>query len=287
MNELNIKEALDYNLPTMFFGESGWGKSQIIRKIANEKGYELVEFMLAGCLPEDLNGIPKEVNGRLQMLMMPKLQKVIDLLNENKKVLLFFDEINQAHPQVYNTLYRMVLDKEINGENYPELRIIAAGNFEEESQYLNSLPQPLLNRFYVTKWLNNVSAVDNYLGDKYGLKVSLKSYVKSNVKTLMEFKTVQNPRNIETGLRLIKEGLTRKDKLIDYLGEALYYKMFDKKDVKTLSKDKKLIDEIEMLSKELVRSKEGKLTDDMIDVIEYVENKYNRKLTDEVKAIWL
>ena len=42
-----------------------------------------------------------------------------------------------------------------------------------------------------------------------------------------------------------------------------------------------------MEEKELVRSKEGKLTDDMIDVIEYVENKYNRKLTDEVKAIWL
>lgn len=287
MNELNIKEALDYNLATLFFGESGWGKSQIIRNIADEKGYEVVEFMLAGCLPEDLNGIPKEVDGRLKMLVMPKLQKVIDLLNENKKVLLFFDEINQAHPQVYNTLYRMVLDKEIDGETYPELRIIAAGNFEEESQYLNTLPQPLLNRFYVTKWQNNISAVDNYLGEKYGLKVSLKGYVNPTVKTMMEFKIAQNPRNIETGLRLIKEGLTRKDKLIEYLGEALYYKMFDRKDVESLSKDKKLIDEIEMLSKDIMRSKDGKLTEDMIDVIEYVENKHGQKMTDEVKAIWL
>ena len=257
------KEQLDKNLKRLrmkfkamddFFvlGRAGWGKTSIIKDFAEKFGYEVIIKYLDKCEATDLGGIPiaakgKDGSARQQTLMPDFAQQIAD--NPDTKFLLFFDEMNQAAPDVMNALMPIVLDHKICDKPYENFFVGAAGNFESENSAVNELSGPLKSRFKpIIEWESDTdeawSTSFNYLHKKYDDVIS-----KTLVDLLHEHCTLfENPRELEQKLvkryivkmiqakdnfdvdewqdhieRLVKDELTRtQQQAIPVLAEAIW-----------------------------------------------------------------
>ena len=130
-------------------GEAGWGKTSIIKNMAKKFNRKVVTVYLDKAVASDLGGIPIPVQGKkgaVQEMAMPAWAKVIED-NEDQQFLLFFDEMNQAAPDVMNALMPIVLEHEICGRKFKNFFVGAAGNFESENGAVNELSGPLRSRF--------------------------------------------------------------------------------------------------------------------------------------------
>ena len=151
-------------------GEAGWGKTTIIKDMAKRFKRHVITVYLDKAVATDLGGIPVPVKGKsgaTQELAMPAWAKIMDD-NPDKKFLLFFDEMNQAQPDVMNALMPIVLEHEVCGRKFGPLEdtgkkdkngqpimkvkesnffVGAAGNFEKENGAVNELSGPLKSRF--------------------------------------------------------------------------------------------------------------------------------------------
>lgn len=224
MNILEIKEALIYNIPTLFYGEKGWGKTQLINQVSRELNYECITLLLADVLPEDLSGIPT-INKELQQVdkyLLNTLKKVENNLKNGIQTVLFLDEITQCSPQVMNCLYYLIENRRIGINEYPELRIIGATNYDEESDYLSQMPLPLIDRFYITNWVNDANEINKYINNKYNLDFDYSLFLISEIKNKVNFKKTCNPRSIEKTIKYYKSGLVRKEKLIALSGSVAF-----------------------------------------------------------------
>lgn len=164
-NRKNIEMALKANIPLLLIGDSGWGKSELIAQIVSEMGLPLVDLRASAYLPEDFQGIPKEVDSNYFKYLIPDWAWI----NKNKEFVLFLDEINQAIIQVLHALYKVVLNRAIGDVSLPKMKIIAAGNRMEENPFLTKLPEPLLKRFLVLDYVKDVTSACEYLNAKYNL----------------------------------------------------------------------------------------------------------------------
>lgn len=132
-------------------GEAGWGKTSIIKKIAKRFGRTIVTVYLDKAVATDLGGIPIPVEGKSgnaeQKLAMPAWASYM-LNRPDEKFLLFFDEMNQAAPDVMNALMPIVLEHEICNIRFKNFFVGAAGNFEHENEgAITQLSGPLKSRF--------------------------------------------------------------------------------------------------------------------------------------------
>ena len=134
-------------------GRAGWGKTSMITNMAKRFGYEVITFYLDKCQNTDLAGIPipmkmKERNGEDGVKEKRALPPFAQILHDNpdKKFLLFFDEMNQAAPDVMNALMPIILRKEICYQRFDNFFVGAAGNFESENAAVSELSGPLKSR---------------------------------------------------------------------------------------------------------------------------------------------
>lgn len=130
-------------------GEAGWGKTSIIKDLAKKFKRSVITVYLDKAVASDLGGIPVPVKGKtgaVQEMAMPAWAKIMQD-NPDKKFLLFFDEMNQAAPDVMNALMPIVLEHEICGVKFDNFFVGAAGNFEHENNAVNELNGPLRSRF--------------------------------------------------------------------------------------------------------------------------------------------
>lgn len=130
-------------------GEAGWGKTSIIKDLAKKFNRSVITVYLDKAVASDLGGIPVPVKGKtgaVQEMAMPAWAKIMQD-NPDKKFLLFFDEMNQAAPDVMNALMPIVLEHEICGVKFDNFFVGAAGNFEHENNAVNELNGPLRSRF--------------------------------------------------------------------------------------------------------------------------------------------
>ena len=72
-----------------------------------------------------------------------------------KNFLLFFDEMNQATPDVQNALMPIILNKTICGRKFKNYFVGAAGNMADENSALTELSKPLESRFEIIEWESN------------------------------------------------------------------------------------------------------------------------------------
>ena len=100
-----LSEAIDNDTKIIITGRSGWGKSEMINQVAQEKGMELIDFRLSEVLPEDLVGIPKVKDDFYEYIPPRWLYEVVQ--HPEKKYLLFLDEITQGTPEVLNICYKI------------------------------------------------------------------------------------------------------------------------------------------------------------------------------------
>lgn len=160
----DLIDKFDAEEDFFIIGKAGWGKTSIIRKLAKKYNREVITVYLDKAEAVDLGGIPVPVEGNktkakvknalgqdeekefaVQIKAMPSWAKLM-LDNPDKDFLLFFDEMNQAAPDVMNALMPIILEHEICEVKFDNFFVGAAGNFEDENGAVNELSGPLKSR---------------------------------------------------------------------------------------------------------------------------------------------
>lgn len=248
MRLLNMK----FDAEEDFFiqGRAGWAKTTLIKKMAKKYGYTIITVYLDKAERSDLGGIPVPVKGHgvsYQELAMPGWAAIMyrSMTEDPKKrFLLFFDEMNQADPDIQNALMPIILNKEICGQKFNNYFVGAAGNLEEENRGgVSKLAGPLASRFApIIIWESDTEPTWRSAFD-YIRKAWEKKVGKELIDKLEENKNLfKNPREIEMKIiqqvyEYIKKGVGDKYPAEDYLTrlEALA-----KPDISRSQKDKDL-----------------------------------------------
>ena len=203
-------------------GKAGWGKTSIIRKLADQFDRKVEVVYLDKAVASDLGGIPvpgktKKGHGRQEMLMPDWAAKMDE--NPDTNYLLFFDEMNQAAPDVMNALMPIVLEHEVCRTPFENFFVGAAGNFEDENDAVNELSGPLRSRFKpLITWQTDWNAAFSHLHGKWD-DVLGKEFVSKFEENEELF---DNPREVEHKIfkftsKLKKSGMYSEFDVEDYL----------------------------------------------------------------------
>lgn len=203
-------------------GKAGWGKTSIIRKLADQFDRKVEVVYLDKAVASDLGGIPvpgktKKGHGRQEMLMPDWAAKMDE--NPDTNYLLFFDEMNQATPDVMNALMPIVLEHEVCRTPFENFFVGAAGNFEDENDAVNELSGPLRSRFKpLITWQTDWNAAFSHLHGKWD-DVLGKEFVSKFEENEELF---DNPREVEHKIfkfvyKLKKGGMYSEFDVEDYL----------------------------------------------------------------------
>ena len=229
-----FRELLNDKVNLLVYGLSGLGKTSIVRNYAKDNDLKLKIINLATKLPEAIGGIPYVTDKEYyRELLSIELKEVFD--DDGDGWVIFFDEINQGSPEVFNTLYGICYpmgeDREWAGHKLSKAQIVACGNLADGSDgtvYLNDLPTPLHNRFFVYELIPNKKDTTDYLKAKWKNIPQVAKYIK----TMLDADI--SPRDIDLCLDILayeKNGLLLQAKL----GTALTTKIYDiQKGIKSL-----------------------------------------------------
>lgn len=199
-----LKEAIKNDTKIIITGRSGYGKSEMVKQVAEELGYELVDFRLSEVLPEDLVGIPKVKDDYYEYVPPKWLYEIVT--HPEKKYLLFLDEITQGTPEVLNICYK-IFDKVTRVGNYTleNVAVVGATNYSDESNYLNELPEPLKKRACNLELDHSEGIYADYLMNKYSK--FLTAYNKNeinNIGSLIRHAIGEsNPRSVDKAISLM------------------------------------------------------------------------------------
>ena len=160
----DLIDKFDTEEDFFIIGRAGWGKTSIIKKLASKYDRKVLTVYLDKAEAVDLGGIPVPVKSHTkgkvknalgqteerefaeQMKALPEWASLM-LKNTDQDFLLFFDEMNQAAPDVMNALMPIVLEHEICGIKFDNFFVGAAGNFDDENDAVSELSGPLKSRF--------------------------------------------------------------------------------------------------------------------------------------------
>lgn len=142
-----IVAAIRSKISAFVWGPPGIGKSQLTMQIAAELGYGLIDLRLSQLDPADIRGIPSiDTKKRLSLWNSPEFLPIEE--RDGEHGVLFFDELNSAHPATQTVAYQLILDGRVG--NYvlpPGWVCIAAGNRMEDKAIVNRMSSALSNRF--------------------------------------------------------------------------------------------------------------------------------------------
>lgn len=140
-----LETYLDKDIPTFLWGAPGVGKSDLIRQIAKDHGWNLIDFRAVLRDPVDLRGLPSIDDGQARWLPPSDLPNPE---RDGSEGILFLDELNAAAPSVQAACFGLVLDRKVGEYRLPSgWRIIAAGNRQSDRAAAQSMPTALANRF--------------------------------------------------------------------------------------------------------------------------------------------
>ena len=144
-----IEGAILSDIPVMLHGQTGDGKSARVKQI--DPNTQII--YLASADPTDICGKSVQKENLDHLIDYPPTwydkAKEIAEANPDKIHVIFFDEITNADPLIQGMVFNIVLDREVNGKwKLPSnVRIVAAGNEEDESLSAHKLSAPLFSRF--------------------------------------------------------------------------------------------------------------------------------------------
>ena len=140
------------HIPLMIWGKPGIGKSAIVKKVAKDNNYKLVDIRLSQKESVDIIGMPVtstiEINGEEHNVLdfHPPSWFVKALFEGN--CILFFDEINRGRREVLQAVFQIVYDKTLNGKKLPDtVYQCAACNPPSEGEDVLELGDALNDRF--------------------------------------------------------------------------------------------------------------------------------------------
>jgi hypothetical protein len=228
-----FKKGLESKRNMMVFGKSGIGKTATVYEFAEENGLKVVDYDLAGRLPEEVSGIPAVTEDFYRRTLDQDLEEMFEAKGEG--YILLFDEVNQGSPDTLNTLYRITHPnpamRKWAGHDISKCQIVACGNLSDGTDgtvYLTDLPTPLLNRFFVFQLQSSDKETTNYLKAKYKNIPQVAKYIKVLVDSNI------SPRDIDLALDILQYDYDAMF-LESKLGAALTAKLYDiQKNVRNL-----------------------------------------------------
>ena len=108
-----------------FIGDPGIGKTQGIYEFAEEKGVNVVTFILSNTVPSEVSGIrmPDTESKTLQVFDDIRMASLQD------GDILFFDEVLEAPPALWSACLTLIQDRIMaSGKKLPNVFIVAASN---------------------------------------------------------------------------------------------------------------------------------------------------------------
>jgi len=152
-NEI-LTHAISANLPVLLVGDTGTGKTSLVRNIANKEGKKLIRLNLTGQTGVD------EILGKWLVNMTQGTYWLDGLLVSamRKGDWIVLDEINMALPEILSSLHSLLDDdhsivlKEKDGEivlPHPDFRFFATMNPCDEYAGTKELNKAFLSRFPV------------------------------------------------------------------------------------------------------------------------------------------
>lgn len=154
--QLNIAEmkkalnALSDKQAVFCEGVHGIGKSSIFKQLAKDRNALFIDMRLSQCDYTEIAGYPKDVDGKMVHLNPWWRTQIMEASEQGQDVVLLFDEMNRAHKDVLQTVFQVVLDKEVQGWKFPDnikVWIYAAGNVGDNYD-VNVFDGALNDRFW-------------------------------------------------------------------------------------------------------------------------------------------
>ena len=228
-----FKKGLETKKNMLVFGKSGIGKTATVYEYAEENGLKVVDYDLAGRLPEEVAGIPAVTDDFYRRTLDEDLQELFEKKGEG--FILLFDEVNQGSPDTLNTLYRIThpdpKQRKWAGHDISKAQIVACGNLSDGTDgtvYLTDLPTPLLNRFFIFQLISSNKETTNYLKKKWKNIPQVAKYIKVMLDANI------SPRDIDLALDILQYDYDSMF-LEAKLGAALTAKIYDiQKGIKNL-----------------------------------------------------
>lgn len=139
-----LKTFKDQRVSILLRGKHGIGKSQIVKQFAESVGMRCIDRRLSQMSEGDMIGLPKLEDGVTRFYPAEFIMQACD-----GPVVLFLDELNRAAPEVIQSAFQLVLDRELNGNTlHPDTLVFAAINATHEYQ-VNEMDPALVDRFWV------------------------------------------------------------------------------------------------------------------------------------------
>lgn len=138
---------LPIRITRYLMGAAGLGKSSVVKEIAKDRGYYVVDLRLSELEPADLVGMPqviKREDGRYETIYAAPTWWY-DLENNDGKCILFLDELDRASENMQPLAMQLTLDRRAGGRTLPKNVIIYAAGNGEKYQTAH-LDQALVNR---------------------------------------------------------------------------------------------------------------------------------------------
>lgn len=155
-----IKAGINARQSVMLVGDPGKGKSAVVRRLAQEMGYDLITIVGSQRDATDITGFPRIENivdnntgkhYQVQSYAIPNWQWRI---MTEKKIVLFLDEYSNSNPAVQASMLCLLNEREFaNGDKMPdETVIIGAMNPVSSSANGFELSLPTCNRLMFVAW---------------------------------------------------------------------------------------------------------------------------------------
>lgn len=141
------------NQARILLGPPGIGKSSVVKQLANEMGYQMIDLRLSELEPQDLVGMPV-VKENVEHVQDDGSVVVRDETHyatpswwpTHGKYILFLDEVDRAREDMQPLAMQLTLDRTAGGRKLPDGVIVFAAANGEKYQTV-TLDQALVNRF--------------------------------------------------------------------------------------------------------------------------------------------
>jgi len=152
----------------LFMGNTGLGKTTIIKQFAKDKGVKLVSFITSQRMPYEVSGMAMADKETKKMAIWD----FDTLLSMKDGDILLADELYNGIPATLNAMLTLLEEREmISGKKLPDIMIVAAAN----PQGMPPLTPQIRSRFWQYNVKFNRKLWMDYMWNKYKMPKSISS----------------------------------------------------------------------------------------------------------------
>ena len=165
-----LRVSEDSGVPLLIMSAPGMGKTSTIEMFAEYHGYHLEVLRGNSTSETEIMGydvVDLEPGAKSTKHLRPSWFSRV--LSEEKKTLLFLDEITTASPPVQASILHLVFERTVGEEKLPaDTLIVSAGNYSQSLSSDFGLIPPLMNRFCIVNILPDITDLDLFLSHYEG-----------------------------------------------------------------------------------------------------------------------